>query len=51
MKETYLFRQDAGDLNVGRRAACLDVETKEFIQTSANQIARESSLGPPCAVG
>ncbi|KAL7494346.1 hypothetical protein ACHAWT_003470 [Skeletonema menzelii] len=30
VKEMYLFRQDAGDLNVGRRAACLDIETKEF---------------------
>ena len=33
----YLFRQDAGDLNVGRRAACLDIETKEF----ANQNAQD----------
>jgi hypothetical protein len=30
VKEKYLFRQDAGDLGVGRRATCLDVQTKEF---------------------
>ena len=30
VKDKYLFRQDAGDLNVGRRAAGLDVETTGF---------------------
>ncbi len=28
--EMYHFRQDAGDLDVVRRAACLDTETKYY---------------------
>ena len=28
--EMYHFRLDAGDLNVVRRAACLDIETKYY---------------------
>jgi len=30
VKEKYLFRADGGDMAVGRRAACLDVDDKEF---------------------
>ena len=30
VKEKYLFRGDGGDAAVGRRAACLDVDEKEF---------------------
>ncbi len=30
VKEKYLFRADGGDMAVGRRASCLDVDSKEF---------------------